>query len=253
MLRHTPIKTRPYFFHLDQRPCFCHHQGMKVLAVENNPELLKLFSHLLEKEGFETVRALSGQDGLEKFREHRPDIACLDILLEGLSGIEVCRRIRAEDADIPILLITSKSNDADIKDGMAAGATEYIVKPYDLGNITTLMHKVARGCLARANPAALGDYFDFGDLRVFPARLTGERGDNSIDLNLREIGILKLFHAHKGKVVAHDSLAPLCWQSQETPTDRAIEWQIKQLRKKIEPDPANPGLIRNDGGGYLFG
>ncbi len=134
---------------------------MKVLAVENNPELLKLFSHLLEKEGFETIRALTGQDGLEKFRAHRPDIACLDILLEGVSGIEVCRQIRAENADIPILLITSKSHDADVKEGMEAGATEYIVKPYDLGSITALMHRVARGCLARTNPAAVGQVFRF--------------------------------------------------------------------------------------------
>ncbi len=79
------------------------------------------------------------------------------------------------------------------------------------------------------------------------------RGGQTIDLSLREIGLLQLFHAHKGKVVANDALSPLCWQSQETPVDRAIEWQIKQLRKKIESDPANPGLIRNDGGGYLFG
>lgn len=227
--------------------------GMKVLAVENNPELLKLFSHLLEKEGFETMRALTGKDGLEKFRAHRPDIACLDILLEDISGIEVCRQIRAEDAAIPILLITSKSNDADVKEGMDAGATEYIVKPYDLGSITALVNKVARGILAHANPAALGEYFDFGDLRVFPSKLAGERGAESIDLNLREIGLLRLFHAQKGKVVANAALSPLCWQSNETPAERAIEWQIKQLRKKIESDPANPGLIHNDAGGYLFG
>lgn len=226
---------------------------MKVLAVENNAELLKLLSHLLEKEGFELFTATGGQEGLDKFHKHRPDIACLDILLDDISGFEVCRKIRAEDTAMPILLITSKSRPADIKEGMDAGATEYIIKPFDLMSITALMFKTGRECLARKNPAALGDHFDFGDLRVYPARLAGERGGKSIDLNLREIGILKLFHAQRGKVVANDEISKHCWQSQDTAAAKAVDWQIKQLRKKIETDPANPGLIRNDGAGYLFG
>lgn len=252
MLQRISIKTKGCSFHLDRPSRFCHHQGMKVLAVENNAELLKLLSHLLEKEGFETVTALGGQEGLEKFRQHKPDIACLDIMLEDISGIEVCRRIRAEDAEMPILLITSKSRDTDVKEGLAAGATEYIIKPFDLISITTLMYKTARACLARKNAAELEKHFEFGDLRVYPAKLAGERAGKNIDLNLREIGILKHFHARKGKVVANDEISNLCWQAQDTAA-KAVDWQIKQLRKKIEADPANPGLIRNDGAGYLFG
>lgn len=226
---------------------------MKVLAVENNAELLKLLSHLLEKEGFETVTATGGKDGLEKFRTHKPDIACLDILLEDISGYDVCREIRAADKAIPILLITSKSRAADVKEGMDAGATEYIIKPFDLIGITTLMYKIARDCLARKNADVTSQHFDVGDLRVFPLRLSGDRAGKSIDLNLREVALLKLLHSRKGQTVTVAELSAHCWSAQDTPAARAVDWQVKQLCRKIEADPANPVLIRPADGGYIHG
>lgn len=226
---------------------------MKVLAVENNLELLKLLSHLLEKEGFETDTATGGEEALQKFAERKPDIACLDILLEDISGYEICRRMRQADPAMPILLITSKSRPADIEEGMKAGATEYIIKPFDLMSITALMHKTARSFLERKDPDGAGKFFDFGDVRVYPGQLRGERGGSEFPLNLREIGILRLLHGHKGNVVANDKLSALCWKSENMPVDKALEWQMQQLRKKIEADPANPGLIRARDGGYLFG
>lgn len=226
---------------------------MKVLVVENNLELLKLLSHLLEKEGFETQTATGGEEALRKFAEVKPDIACLDILLEDISGYEVCRKMRAADADMPILLITSKSRPSDIEEGLQAGATEYIVKPFDLMSITALLHKTARAHMARLHPDASTKFFDFGDVRVYPAQLRGKRGDDEITLSLREINILALLHRQKGSVVANDKVSALCWKSENMPADKALEWQMQQLRKKIEADPENPGLIRSGDGGYLFG
>ena len=225
---------------------------MKVLAVENNPELLKLLTHLLDKEGFETATALGGREALEKFAADRPAIACLDILLEDASGYDICREMRKADADMPILLITSKSRAADVQQGMAAGATEYIVKPFDLAGITALMRKVACSVLARTG-AALDENFSFGDISVFPGRLHALRGSKQIDLNLREVSILKLFHGNKGKVVANDTIVPYCWKTQEQASQKAVDWQIAQLRKKVEADPANPALILAEGAGYRFG
>lgn len=223
---------------------------MKVLAVENNAELLKLLSHLLEKEGFEVATAMSGIEAQEKFAAQKPDIVCLDILLEDISGLELCRQFRAADADIPIILITSKSRAADVKDGMAAGASEYIVKPFDLNTITQMMHKVARGRLASANQ---NEHFDFGDLRVYPARLSGERASGSIDLNFRELAILRLLHDNRGKEVAATDIARLCWKAEASPDSKSVEWQMRQIGKKVEQDPASPTLIRAQGAGYIHG
>ncbi|MDF3024448.1 MAG: sphR [Alphaproteobacteria bacterium] len=226
---------------------------MKVLAVENNAELLKLLSHLLEKEGFEVHTATGGAEALQKFANVKPDIACLDVLLDDMSGYDICREIRRADADMPVLLITSKSRATDISEGMAAGATEYIVKPFDLMGITALMHKTAQTCLARRNSAALAEYFDFGELRVYPARLLAQRDGVEIALSLRDTELLKMFFAHKDQPLETEALAPYCWQSQGKVDAKAVEWQVGQLRKKIEADAANPALIRNAGTGYVFG
>lgn len=226
---------------------------MKVLVVENNAELLKLLSHLLEKEGFEVHTASGGAEALQKFETVKPDIACLDVLLDDMSGYEICRQIRKADADMPVLLITSKSRAADISEGMAAGATEYIVKPFDLNGITALMHKIAQSCLARRNSAALSQHFDFGDLRIYPARLLAQREGREIPLSLRDTALLKMFSDHVGKALDADALAPYCWQSQGKVDAKAVEWQINQLRKKIEQDATAPALIRHSDAGYIFG
>lgn len=226
---------------------------MKVLAVENNLELLKLLSHLLEKEGFETATATGGEEALARFRDMAPDIVCLDVLLDDISGFEVCRRMRAEDAEMPILLITSKSRPADINEGMAAGATEYMVKPFDLASIAALMHRTAQGCIARRVPGAAEDFFEFGDLRVYPALLVARRGGKDIALNLRETGILKLLHGQEGRVIANGGLASYCWRAPGTPDEKAVDLQMRQLRRKIEADPDSPLLIRSEGAGYVFG
>lgn len=226
---------------------------MKVLVVENNAELLKLLTHILEMEGFETTTAVDGREAREKFAAQKPDIACLDIMLGDASGYDICREMRGADEKMPILLITSKSRNIDVDEGMQAGATEYIIKPFDMTSIRLLMRKVACDCIAAKAPQTLDESFDFGDVRVFPGRLMGQRDGNPIGFSLREVSLLKLFHRHQGQVVANDSLLGHCWKAQDMPGDKAVEWQIKQLRKKIEADPAHPALIRSEGTGYRFG
>lgn len=226
--------------------------AMKVLAVENNPKLLKLLAHLLEKEGFETVSAEGGTDALAKYGEHRPDIICLDVLMEDISGIEVCRKIRETDKDIVILMITSKSRDVDIAEGMQAGANDYIVKPFDLADIKARMRGVAMEIMARKAPDKTGESFDFGDLKVFPAQLRAERGGESLEVNFRDVSILRLLHENRGKPVSRHDLEPFCWTAQASSPDKAVQWYMDQLRKKIEADPENPVLVRPaPEGGYV--
>jgi DNA-binding response OmpR family regulator len=231
---------------------------MKVLIVENNAELQKLLTHLVEKEGFTTLTAMTGSEALAIHARHKPDIVCLDLLLDDMSGFDVFRNIRAQEktggGNAFVLIITSKSNAADLETGRELGAEDYIVKPFDVVDITARMRKVARKCLARDTPDAVEASFDFGGLKVMPGQLMAERDGESIDLSLRDIDILRLFHAHRGEIISHARLMTHCWGASAMPGEKAVEWQIGQLRKKIETDPEAPVLITTaETNGYRFG
>lgn len=224
---------------------------MKVLAVENNPKLLKLLTHLLEKEGFDTVSAEGGEEALAQYAAHTPDIICLDVLMDDISGVDVCKKIRETDKRVVILMITSKSRPVDVEAGLAAGANDYIVKPFDLKDITSRMREVAKEIIARETPEKVGESFDFGDLTVFPAQLRAERGGESLDLNFRDVAILGLLHGQQGKVVGYEALSAYCWSAQAAEPEKTVQWYMDQLRKKTEADPDNPVLIRHVEGAYI--
>lgn len=225
---------------------------MKILVVEDNPQLLKLLSHLLEKEGFHVISATGGREALEQFGAHRPEIICLDVMMDDISGIDICKSFRAKEPRSTILLISSKSRDVDVAEGLAAGADEYIVKPFDPTSMTRRMREIARQRIARDDPALAARSFDFGALKVFPGQLRAERGGSVIDLNFRDAGILQLLYENKGRPVANSDLKTLCWKAETTDADKTVEWYIGQLRKKIEPDPEHPALIKTAiNGGYL--
>jgi two-component system, OmpR family, alkaline phosphatase synthesis response regulator PhoP len=223
---------------------------MKVLAVEDNPKLLKLLSHLLEKEGFTIIPAMTGTEALALYGQHKPDIICLDIMMEDVSGIHICKEIRRQDAKATILLISSKSRDVDVAEGLAAGADEYIVKPFDLSSMTTRMRNIARQRIARDDPGRAARSFSFGDLKIFPGQLRAERGGANIDLNFRDVGILQMLHDNKGQPVSNDTLKTWCWKAETTDTDKTVEWYIAQLRRKVETNPEAPSLIKTAAGGY---
>jgi DNA-binding response OmpR family regulator len=226
---------------------------MKILVVEDNPKLLKLLSHLLEKEGFQIVAATGGNEALAQYAAHKPDIICLDVMMEDVSGIEICKNIRGQDTTATIILVSSKSRDVDIQEGLAAGADEYVVKPFDLTSMTERMRNIARRRIARDDPALAARSFDFGALKVFPGQLRAERSGASIDLNFRDAGILEMLYKNKGKPLANTDLKTWCWKAETTDVDKTVEWYIAQLRKKIEPDPEHPALIKTAAnGGYWY-
>jgi two-component system, OmpR family, alkaline phosphatase synthesis response regulator PhoP len=226
---------------------------LKILVVEDNQKLLKLISHLFEREGYDVICATSGREGLASYAEHKPDVVCLDVMMEDASGFDVCRTIRAEDNRTIVIIITSKSRNVDIVEGQKAGANDYIVKPFDLQDIISRMREITRGCIRRDDPALYGQSFDFDGLRVYPGQLRGERGGESLDLSLREIRLLRLFHDHRGSTLDVAALKPYCWMQQFAEEEKTIEWHIGHLRRKIEPEPEQPTLIKAVEGGYRHG
>lgn len=226
---------------------------MKVLVVDDNPKIRNMLDTLLEKEGFTVENAGGGREGLSQYAAFRPDIICLDVLMDDLSGIDVCREIRKTDKNVAILIVTSRTGEADMVKAMAAGANDYITKPFDFADITARVKYLAKQITAIREPAKAAESFSFNEVTVFPGQLRAERDGHSVDLSFREIGFLRLFLARRGHTVAPAELKPLCWAGHPSGEDKAVQWHIAQLRAKIEADSENPQLIVTQGdGSYLF-
>lgn len=228
---------------------------MKVLVAENNPQVLQQLCDILDKEGYSTLPASSGSAALQAYSQHSPDFVCLDIMMPDLSGYDVCREIRKTDIKTPVVFISAKSETADKVAGLEVGADDYIVKPFDVMEVIARIRAITRRCIATKTSTETKEdqVFWLSDLKVMPRELRAEQAGKIIELSLRDIKILRLFHDNKGKVVDRNALLDHCWGIHIMPESRTVDWHISQLRKKIEKDPTNPQLIKTlHGVGYKF-
>jgi len=225
---------------------------MKVLLVEDDQHIRQGLAEILETEGYAVLEAADGQSAMELFAAERPDFVCLDIMMPKLSGYDVCKRIRAENAEVPIIFISAKSEEIDKVIGLELGADDFIVKPFGVKEVVARIRAVTRRCRAAAadTPA---ESFTMGNLEVFPRELRARRGEQVIDLSLREVKLLALFHARRGEVLDRNTIFNVCWGEDYMPNSRTLDQHISQLRKRIEPDPKSPTIIRTvHGAGYRF-
>jgi DNA-binding response OmpR family regulator len=225
---------------------------MTVLVVDDSARILSMISALMDKDGFRTLQAISGREALSLHASEKPEIVCLDIMLGDMMGWDVCREIRKTDADVSVLMISSKSGDADIAKSMAAGATDYVAKPFDLADLAARAIVIARERIAKFDPRRHAERLDFGPVTIYPGQLRAERGDEGIDLNFRDVNILRLLREKQGQAVPVAALRNYSWAGHPSGADHSVAWNISQLRKKLEADPENPELIRDAEGGYMF-
>ena len=226
---------------------------MKVLVAEDDPNIRKGLVEILEAEGFGTVSASTGGEALECFSREKPDFVCLDIMMPDLNGYEVCKAIRKEDGQVPIIFISAKSEEIDKVLGLELGADDYIVKPFGVKEVAARIRAVARRCLAADTRKEAPGPFIMGDLEVLPAQLRARRGDETFDLSLRDVKILEILHRNSGKVVDRDALMDHCWGMNYLPSSRTVDQHISQLRKRVERDPRSPEIILTvHGVGYRY-
>lgn len=226
---------------------------MKVLIVEDDLHIRRGLEEILEGEGYETVLAEDGTQAMEVYRRESPDFVCLDIMMPGVDGYEVCREIRRADAKIPIIFISAKSEEVDKVLGLELGADDYILKPFGVREVVARIRAVTRRCIQQREPADPAKSFHLDDLTVLPAELRARRGEEIIDLSLRDVKILELLHRMRGKVVDRATLFAECWGLDHLPHSRTLDQHISQLRKRIERDPKRPSIIRTvHGAGYRF-
>ncbi len=228
---------------------------MKVLIAEDDTHIRKGLKEVLEGEGYAVIAAGDGLTALDLFKAQRPDFICLDIMMPGMDGYEVCRRIRQTDPHIPVIFISAKSEEIDRVVGLELGADDFIIKPFGVREVIARIRAVTRRCMSTKEKTESNtcEPFVMGDLKIVPAELRAYRGDITIDLSLRDVKILDLLHRNQGKVVDRDMFFDACWGLDFMPNSRTLDQHIAQLRKRIEADPKNPVVIRTvHGAGYRW-
>ncbi len=226
---------------------------MKILIAEDDLNIRLGLIDLLESEGYCCLEAADGDQAWALFEQHSPDLVLLDIMMPGQDGYSLCRRIRQQDQQLPVIFISAKSEEIDQVLGLELGADDYIKKPFGSREVVARIRAVTRRCLARRAPAAEDDGFQMADLRVLPAQLRAERDGQRFDLSLRDLRILQLLYRNPGRVLSRDELFDECWGRHYLPSSRTLDQHISKLRKAVERDPRNPAIIITvHGVGYRF-
>lgn len=221
---------------------------MTILLAEDDPLTLEALAACIEDEGFETLSASDGKQALELWSKHRPQLLCLDIMMPGVDGFEVCRRVRAADPAVPILFLSAKNEEADVVVGLGLGADDFIRKPFTRAEVIARIRAALRRVLSDNSRS-----FRMNDLTVRPDVLIAERNGTPIELTRREVSMLELLYRHVGKPVSRDAFLDACWGLDYFPDSRTLDQHVLMLRKKIEQDPAKPEIIETvRGTGYRF-
>lgn len=231
---------------------------LHILVAEDDALTRAALGEVLRAEGHDVTEAADGKEAQFRFNQRPPDLACLDVMMPGLSGFDLCRQFRKTHPRLPILFITAKSEEIDRVVGLELGGDDYIVKPFGSKEVVARIRAVARRCIVgfQTTPAELtlsDDDFGMLDLTVMPRRMQAVWGDNVVQLTLKELRMLQLLHARPGEVIDRETIFRVAWQDACPPSSRTLDQTISQLRKRIEIDPKHPKIIQTVYGvGYRF-
>ncbi len=232
--------------------------SFRILVAEDDPNTRAALVELLQKEGHSVIEAADGMQAKSLFDADPPQMACLDVMMPGISGYDLCRYFRSQNPEMPILFITAKAEEIDKVVGLELGADDYIVKPFGAKEVVARIRAIARRCLRSADDEEQTlkfsvDEFWMNDLHIIPRQLRARRNDTVIELTARELRILQVLASRPHEVVDRNELFKIAWQESHIPNSRTIDQTISQLRKRIELDPKHPKIIQTVYGvGYRF-
>ena len=221
----------------------------RILVVEDEPGIALGLEDDLKMEGYEVETVTDGLAASRRAKEAAFDLILLDIMLPGKDGLEVCRDLRRHGLRTPILMLTAKTQEAEKVLGLELGADDYVTKPFG----TRELRARIKALLRRAAGDKELECYRFGDVEVDFQRGELRRNGKAIELTPLEFKLLVLFIRARGRVLSRDRLLTGAWGPDTFASDRIVDNHIANLRKKIEPDPANPRYLRNLRGlGYRF-
>ncbi|MDZ7706242.1 MAG: response regulator transcription factor [Trueperaceae bacterium] len=226
-----------------------------VLIVEDEEVMADILADNLRDEGYRVLLAPDGDQGLEIWQRHQPDLVVLDVMLPHLDGFEVCRRMRARHDTTPVLFLSAKGQTEDRIRGLSVGGDDYLAKPFDLQEFLLRVNNMLRRRVwAPQGEHADADRFEFGghvvDFRRYTVRLADGR---EVGLGERERNILRLLSERANEVVSRDDILDEVWGDDAFPSSRTVDNFVMRLRKLLEPDPSDPIYVHTVWGvGYKF-
>lgn len=221
-----------------------------ILIVDDEPIILKGLRFSLEQEGYNVVEASDGEMALDVFNNNQVDLILLDVMLPGLSGIEVCQIVR-ETSDVPIIMLTAKGQDMDKILGLEYGADDYMTKPFNILEVKARIKTIFRRINKSAKPVS--NVIEVDGLKVNLLSRNVSVNGKTLSLTSKEFDLLHLFITNVGKVYSREDLLRIIWKQDYSGDLRTVDVHIRRLREKIEPSPAKPNFILTKWGvGYYF-
>ncbi len=229
-----------------------------ILIVEDETTLAETIAYNLREEGYRTTMAADGVAALQAFRQEQPDLVLLDVMLPGIDGLDVCRQIRKESADTPVLILTAKAREIDKVIGLEVGADDYITKPFGMleliARVRVALRRVQRERQRmRQRESSEGEVFRGLGLELDAGKHTVTLNGMDVKLRRKEFDLLYCLIAQRGRVIERAALLDRVWGEDEYLDQGTLDVHIRRLRQKIEDDPGQPKRILTvHGVGYKF-
>jgi DNA-binding response OmpR family regulator len=222
----------------------------KILIIEDERDMVEGLKFNLEARDYNVITSYDGETGYQKALKEKPDLLILDIMLPKLSGYEVCKILKKENPDLPIIMLTAKSQEAEIVTGLELGADDYITKPFSvlelIARINALFRRVKSG-------SGVQEVHRFGDLEINFKKYYARKKERALKLSPREYELLRLFIERQGEIISREELLKQIWGYDSFPDTRTVDAHIAKLRSKIEESHEEPKLIVTvHGMGYKF-
>jgi DNA-binding response OmpR family regulator len=222
----------------------------KILIIEDEPDMVLGLKDNFEFEGYEVVTASDGASGLERARSLKPDLLILDIMLPKLSGLEVCKTLRSEGFETPIIMLTARGQEIDKVVGLELGADDYVTKPFSIREVLARVRAILRRTDGTRKRLAR---YRFADVELDFETYAATKGGAPLDLSPREFDLLRYLIERKGETVTRDRLLEDVWGYESYPSTRTVDTHIAKLRAKIGDSGSEPKFILTiHGAGYKF-
>ena len=222
----------------------------RILIVEDEQIVAEVVDRYLRHDGFDTLLVADGNDALQALDRFMPDLIVLDLMLPGLDGLEVCRRVRAR-GETPVIMLTARGQESDKLVGLGLGADDYVTKPFSPRELAARVKVVLRR--AKSTPAVDSDWIRFDDLRIGERSRRVEDSRGEISLTAREFDLLLFMARHPGQAFTRDQLMDSVWGFDFAGDASTVTVHMRRLRSKVELDPSRPRHIKTVWGvGYKF-